>query len=100
MQSILLGTYVHHVFCLAYSSTLKTEICSSETLVDVQRTTWRYIPKHIILQAIKFSCTVTKSAVLHTVAGPYKAVRGRLNTFAASLHLQYGIDQGCPTRRP
>jgi hypothetical protein len=33
------------VSCLTYSSTLKMEaICSSETLVDFQRTTWRYIP--------------------------------------------------------
>jgi hypothetical protein len=34
------------VSCLAYSSTLKMEaICSSETSVDFQRTTWRYIPE-------------------------------------------------------
>jgi hypothetical protein len=33
-------------FCLVYSSTLKIEvICSSETSVDFQRTTWRYIPE-------------------------------------------------------
>jgi hypothetical protein len=32
--------------CSAYSSTLKLEaICSSETSVDFQRTTRRYIPK-------------------------------------------------------
>jgi hypothetical protein len=32
--------------CSAYSSTLKMEaICSSETSVGFQRTTWRYIPE-------------------------------------------------------
>jgi hypothetical protein len=31
------------VFCLDYSSTLKEDTCSSETLVDFQRTTQRYI---------------------------------------------------------
>jgi hypothetical protein len=37
--------------CSAYSSTLKMEaICSSETLVDFQRTTWRYIPEDSTLQ--------------------------------------------------
>jgi hypothetical protein len=51
------GTYhLHLLLCLslastlvsfsAYYSTLKTEvICSSETSVEFQRTTWRYIPK-------------------------------------------------------
>jgi hypothetical protein len=29
----------------------------------------------LLQQVIKCSCTVTKSAVLHTVAGPYQAVR-------------------------
>jgi hypothetical protein len=34
------------VSCLAYSSTLKIEAtCSSETWVDCQRTSWRYIPE-------------------------------------------------------
>jgi hypothetical protein len=34
------------VSCLAYSSTLKNYlICSFETAVDIQRTTWRYIPE-------------------------------------------------------
>jgi hypothetical protein len=36
------------VSCLAYSSTLKTETCSSETSVDFQRT-WRYNPDDITL---------------------------------------------------
>jgi hypothetical protein len=39
------------VSCSAYSSTLKMEaICSSETSVDFQRTTLRYIPEDCILQ--------------------------------------------------
>jgi hypothetical protein len=34
------------IFCLAYSSTLKTEaICSSETTVGFRRTIWHYIPE-------------------------------------------------------
>jgi hypothetical protein len=34
------------VSCLAYSSTLKVELTfPSETSVDIQRTTWRYIPE-------------------------------------------------------
>jgi hypothetical protein len=34
------------VSCSAYSSTLKMEaLCSSETSVDFQRTTWHYTPK-------------------------------------------------------
>jgi hypothetical protein len=34
------------VSCLAYSSTLKMQAtCSSEMSVDIQRTTWHYIPK-------------------------------------------------------
>jgi hypothetical protein len=38
---------------LAYSSTLKMEATrSSETLVDFQRSTWRYIPEDITLQFI------------------------------------------------
>jgi hypothetical protein len=39
------------VSCLTYSSTLKMKvICSSETLVDFQRTTRRYIPEYSTLQ--------------------------------------------------
>jgi hypothetical protein len=34
------------ISCLAYPSTLKMEVtCSTETSVDFQRTTWRYIPE-------------------------------------------------------
>jgi hypothetical protein len=40
-----------HVFCLAYSSTQKTEAtCSSETSVDFQRTTRCYIQEDRILR--------------------------------------------------
>jgi hypothetical protein len=39
------------VSCSAYFSTLKMEaVCSSETSVDFQRTTWRYIPEYCTLQ--------------------------------------------------
>jgi hypothetical protein len=42
----VLATCFTLVSCLAYSSTLKMEVtCSSETSVDFQRTTQRYIPK-------------------------------------------------------
>jgi hypothetical protein len=39
--------------CSAYSSTLKIEaISSSETSVDFQRTTWRYVPEDRTLKII------------------------------------------------
>jgi hypothetical protein len=39
---------------MAYSSVLKMEtICSSETSIDFQRTTWRYIPEDSILHNLK-----------------------------------------------
>jgi hypothetical protein len=42
------------VSCLAYSSTLKMEvICSSETSVDFQRITWRYIPEESRNSAVR-----------------------------------------------
>jgi hypothetical protein len=42
----LLAIWTKLVSCLAYSSTLKMEAtCSSETSVDFQRTTRRYIPE-------------------------------------------------------
>jgi hypothetical protein len=48
----LLATCFTLVSCLAYSWTLKMEvICSSETSVDIQWTTWRYIPEGSTLQA-------------------------------------------------
>jgi hypothetical protein len=38
------------ISCSAFSSTLKVEaICYSETLVEFQRTTWRYMPEDNIL---------------------------------------------------
>jgi hypothetical protein len=43
----------HAGFCLAYSTTMKTEaIYSCETSVDSQHTTRRYNPEDITLQAI------------------------------------------------
>jgi hypothetical protein len=59
------------VSCLAYSSTLKMEVtCSSESSVDFQRITWRYIAEHRILHhshilliftgpSIPFSCKLS-----------------------------------------
>jgi hypothetical protein len=46
----MLATCSKQLTCLAYSSTLKMEAtCSSETSVDFQRTTLRYISQGIIL---------------------------------------------------
>jgi hypothetical protein len=39
------------VSCLVYASTLKMEMtCSSETSVELQLTTWRYVPEDRNLQ--------------------------------------------------
>jgi hypothetical protein len=41
------------VSCLAYSSIVKmVATCSSQTSVDFQRTTWRYIPDKRTLKGI------------------------------------------------
>jgi hypothetical protein len=46
----LFGTFFRLVSCFAYSSTLKIEAsCPSETAIDFQRTTCRYIPEYITL---------------------------------------------------
>jgi hypothetical protein len=50
------------VSCLAYSSTLKMEaICCSETSVDFQWTTWRYMPEVSTLN--KTRCWVSRILV-------------------------------------
>jgi hypothetical protein len=42
------------ISCFAYPSTLMMEAtCSSETLVDFQQTTWRYIPEDITFYDLK-----------------------------------------------
>jgi hypothetical protein len=47
------------VFSLAYSSALKMELtCSSETSIDYQRTTRRYIPEDINLYIKRWFCIV------------------------------------------
>jgi hypothetical protein len=52
-RDALLATCFMLVCYLAYSSTLKMETCSSETSIDFQRSTRRYIPEdkpiHLIL---------------------------------------------------
>jgi hypothetical protein len=56
MKNSSFATCFMLVFCLAFSSTLKMEeTYSSETLVDCQQTTWRYIPKIelIIITAVR-----------------------------------------------
>jgi hypothetical protein len=55
----LLASYMLLVFCLAYSSILMMETCSSETSVDTQRTIWRYIPEDRTLH--NHSCENIKS---------------------------------------
>jgi hypothetical protein len=51
------------VSCSAYSSTLKREVtCSSETSVDFQRTTRRYIPEDIIFH--NHRCEGLKSYII------------------------------------
>jgi hypothetical protein len=48
--SVKAGGEQQLVFCSAYASTMKIEaICSSETSVDFQRTTWPYIPDKITI---------------------------------------------------
>jgi hypothetical protein len=50
----LLATYFMLVSCVAYSLTLKMETtCSSETLVEFQWTTWRYIPEDRTLHSYR-----------------------------------------------
>jgi hypothetical protein len=56
------GTYrlfsacFHAGSCSAYSSTLKMEaICSSETSVEFQPTTWRYIPEESTLRTLQYA---------------------------------------------
>jgi hypothetical protein len=50
------------VSCAAYSLTLKMEaLCSSETLVDFQRTTQRYIPEDSTLQYFSLPKTSFKT---------------------------------------
>jgi hypothetical protein len=49
-------TWFHSSFCSSYFSTLKLEaICSSETSVDSQRTTRRYIPEDGTLKRFNVS---------------------------------------------
>jgi hypothetical protein len=57
-QFALLATCFSLVSCLAYPSTLKMEaICCSETSVDFQRTTPRYIPDHwTLLELLYLFC--------------------------------------------
>jgi hypothetical protein len=40
--------------CLAYSSTLNMETCSTETSVSFHRTTWLYIPDICLVNLIRF----------------------------------------------
>jgi hypothetical protein len=47
LEVVLLATCLRLVPYLAYSSTMKLEVtCSSQTYVDFQRTTWRYMLYH------------------------------------------------------
>jgi hypothetical protein len=59
------------VSCLAHSSTLKIEAtCSSETPVDFERTTWRYIPQDRTL-ALRFSHIHSFINTIHADAQVY-----------------------------
>jgi hypothetical protein len=43
------------VSCLAYSTTLEIEVALySETSIDFERTTWRYIPEDVSHQTVIF----------------------------------------------
>jgi hypothetical protein len=53
------------ISCLAYFWTLKTEaICSSETSVDSQQTTWCYIPEDGTLQEFYFYTLLISQDIL------------------------------------
>jgi hypothetical protein len=68
------------VFCLAYSSTLKMEAtCSSETSVDFQRTTRRYIPEDKTLH--NHRCENLK---LYNFIADFEFVRFWINFFRTS----------------
>jgi hypothetical protein len=50
MKEVLLPTAFMLAYCLDYYMTLKMEaIYFSETSVDIERTTWRYIPENTSL---------------------------------------------------
>jgi hypothetical protein len=58
--------HLHVKFLLGFSSTLRMEAtCSSETSVDSQRTTWRYIPEDRTLH--NHRCENLKSDTVYVV---------------------------------
>jgi hypothetical protein len=82
LLSVLLSPAFTLVSCSAYSSTLKMKaICSSETLVDFQRTTRRYISDDSTLHYHR--CEILKS---YTV---YKMLKMFLNDLAKQFSSIY-----------
>jgi hypothetical protein len=66
----LLATCFHAGFLLGLFSTLKMEaICSSETSVDFQRTTRRYIPEDSTLQTQSYLINKLIHVILHELLG-------------------------------
>jgi hypothetical protein len=94
------------VSCSAYSSTLKTEaIYSSETLVDFQRTTRRYIPEDRTFQCVlrwilnrAWSCGLDSAGSGYSpVGGSYgksseSNFLGSWETISVSKTLPHGVD--------
>jgi hypothetical protein len=78
---VLLATYFVLVSCLVYSSIQKMEaICSSETSVVFQRTTWRYIPEDRTLR--NHRCENLNSYLLHSTLQHMNVVRGQLTPWS------------------
>jgi hypothetical protein len=89
------------VFCAAYSSALKMEaICSSETSVDIQRTTQRYIPEdstlqcNYLLNAFKFSVTGTSKLCIQFLFGPQRMAL-QVVCFNCILYLLIRCNHSC-----
>jgi hypothetical protein len=81
-----------HWFLLAYFSTLKMEaICSFEMLVDIQRTTWCYIPEDGTLH--NHSCENLRSYKYKPVLGLSLCTCTWL-CLSCEFHLLYSYKQG------
>jgi hypothetical protein len=73
-QSLLAACFMLDSY-LAYYSTLKMKaVCSSETSIDFQRTTWRYIPEDRLLLTInlfKFQTDLCKVSEILAIVNEF-----------------------------